>query len=409
MGRVCGKAGLSNSMPYKAITFFSILALVVALISPAAAGAEEAQAATPSGNTAESGDAATSESDSEPEKEKGRLGITPFPVVYYTPETSLALGGGVVFTLRDKGETLETRPDNMQVMAAYTLNNQLFLMLSPEKYFNDQRGKLFMNVGYLNWPTSFFGLGNDSDIDEDEIEELEETYTDESVMVQPWLMHTVVSELSMGVTLDWKNSHVKDVEKGGMIEQEDLVGAEGGVSSGLGPVITWDTRDNLFSPSSGSWHKAWAWFYRDWMGSDFDYDYYGLDLRHYRPVFRESVLALQGFVALTSGDVPFYEYPTPLMRGLYENVFVDKNAVALRAEYRFPIDLIPGGRWGGAFFGAVGDAFPDAGSTEDVDLKVAGGAGLRFALNKKEKINVRLDIGVSQYGIFPYIMLQEAF
>ena len=219
----------------------------------------------------------------------------------------------------------------------------------------------------------------------------------------------MIADLSLAVTFDWKKTHVQDVEEGGAIDQEDLVGAEGGVSSGLGPVITWDTRDNLFAPSKGSWHKAWAWFYGEWMGSDFNYDYYGLDLRHYRSVSKESVLALQGFLALTSGEVPFYEYPTPLMRGLYEDVFVDKNAVAVRAEYRFPIKIFGGERWGGALFGAVGDAFPDATSTEDFDLKVAGGVGLRFALNKEEKINLRLDIGVSRYGVFPYIMLQEAF
>jgi hypothetical protein len=97
------------------------------------------------------------------------------------------------------------------------------------------------------------------------------------------------------------------------------------------------------------------------------------------------------------------------MRGLYENVFIDKNAAAVRAEYRFPLTFLPGERWGGAVFGAVGDAFPDATTLEDIDLKVAGGAGLRFALNKTEKINVRLDIGVSRYGVFPYVMLQEAF
>ena len=377
---------------------------------PLIAGAEEPQEKAASGQPAEGMPAVTTPAqDLAPGKEKGRLGITPFPVIYYTPETSLALGGGVVFTLRDEGEAMETRPDNMQVMTAYTLNNQLFLTLSPETYFNDQRGRLFMNMGYLNWPTSFFGIGNDSDIDPEEIEDQEETYTDESVMVQPWVMHTVIADLSLGLTLDWKNTHVKDVEEGGLLAQEGLVGADGGIQSGMGPVITWDTRDNLFAPSRGSWHKVWAWFYREWMGSDFEYDYYGLDFRHYRPVSKESVLALQGFLALTSGEVPFYAYPTPLMRGLYENVFIDKNAMAFRAEYRFPIHFSPKGRWGGSVFGAVGDAFPDANSTEDIDLKVAGGAGLRFALNKEEKINIRLDLGVSRYGIFPYVMLQEAF
>jgi len=339
------------------------------------------------------------------EEGTSRLGITPFPVIYYTPETSLAMGGGVVFTLRDEGESLETRPDNLQVMFAYTLNNQFFLTLAPDVYFNEQRGQFFMNIGYLNWPTSFFGIGNSSEIDVEEIEEIEETYTDESLMLQPWLTHKVVDDFSMGLTLDWKKSNISEVESGGMREEGELTGSEGGVRSGAGPVLKWDTRDNLFAPSRGSMHMAWAWIYRDWMGSDYDYDFYAINLRHYRSFFQDHVLAIQGVGVLSSGDVPFNEHPTPLMRGLYENVFTDNNMVTMRAEYRFPIK----GRWGAAVFGGVGDAFPDATTTEDIDPKVAGGVGLRFALNKQEKINVRLDIGVSSYGVFPYFMLQEAF
>jgi hypothetical protein len=397
------------NMPATSVRILLIF-VCFAMCLPAMSDAEELKESAVTNHVGEGVEAVpVAEPEAEAGAEEGRLGITPFPVIYYTPETSLALGGGVVFTLRDEDETLETRPDNLQVMTAYTLNNQFFLMLSPEKYFNEQRGRFFMNIGYLNWPTSFFGIGNESGIDPGEVEDLEETYTDESFMLQPWITHAVVADLSMGLTLDWKNTHVEDVEEGGMLEQGDITGSDGGVRSGMGPVITWDTRDNLFSPSRGSWHKTWAWIYREWMGSDFDYEYYGLDLRHYRPVNGESVLALQGFMALTSGEVPFNEYPTPLMRGLYENVFIDKNAVAVRAEYRFPINFFANGRWGGAVFGAVGDAFPEATTTEDIDLKVAGGVGLRFALNKKEKINVRLDIGISQYGVFPYVMLQEAF
>jgi len=28
---------------------------------------------------------------------------------------------------------------------------------------------------------------------------------------------------------------------------------------------------------------------------------------------------------------------------------------------------------------------------------------------EKEKINLRLDIGVSRYGVFPYVLFQESF
>ena len=45
----------------------------------------------------------------------------------------------------------------------------------------------------------------------------------------------------------------------------------------------------------------------------------------------------------------------------------------------------------------------------DADVKIAGGAGLRFALDPVEKINIRVDFGVSDYGGELYIELMEAF
>jgi len=49
---------------------------------------------------------------------------------------------------------------------------------------------------------------------------------------------------------------------------------------------------------------------------------------------------------------------------------------------------------------------------DDIDphnMKYAAGGGVRYAIDKKEKINLRIDIGVSPYGIFPYVLFQEAF
>jgi hypothetical protein len=43
------------------------------------------------------------------------------------------------------------------------------------------------------------------------------------------------------------------------------------------------------------------------------------------------------------------------------------------------------------------------------EIKFGGGGGIRYAISSKEKINLRIDIGVSRYGIFPYVLFQEAF
>ena len=134
----------------------------MALLLPVSVHAEEPEASSASGVATDRNDEEPAPAPPQPEDEGDgeRLGITPFPIVYYTPETNLALGGGVVFTWREKGQPIETRPDNMQVLFAYTLNNQMFLSLAPNIYFNEQRGEFFMNIGYYYWPSMFFGVGN---------------------------------------------------------------------------------------------------------------------------------------------------------------------------------------------------------------------------------------------------------
>ena len=345
-----------------------------------------------------------------PEETQGKkparnVGIAPIPIIFFTPETSLAIGGGVVFTFRDPNHPNDKRPDNLQLIAAYTLKNQIFFSLTPEIYFNDKQGKLNIHTSYARWPTSFFGVGNDADMDADDIDELEEVYTSNAFTVQPWIVHKAFSQLSLGMTVDIGQTDISDIEDDGILDQGKLTGSDGGTRSGLGPVLSWDTRDSIFYPTRGSWHKIWSWHYRDAIGSDFDYDVYAVDLRVYHPITNDHILAFHALGVSNNGEVPFDELPSPMIRGLYEDLFIDKNMFTLQMEYRFPIHE----RWSGVTFAAAGDVFHDNDDIDTQNMKYAGGGGVRYAIDKKEKINLRIDIGVSPYGIFPYVLFQEAF
>jgi hypothetical protein len=331
--------------------------------------------------------------------------ISPIPIIFYTPETSLALGGGIVMTFRDSQETTDNRPDSLQLMGVYTLKNQAFISIAPSLYFNDTRGRIDFITNFARWPTSFFGIGNEADLRPQDIENLEETYLSESYMIQPWISHKIFSDFSIGVTVDLKQNSISDEDEGGMIDQRTVEGHNGGLRSGMGPVFSWDTRDHIFYPTDGCWYKLWSWHYRDYFGSDFNYDFFAFDLRGYRSIIDGHVLAYQGIGVSTDGDVPFNELPTPLIRGLYQDVFVENNMLTLQLEYRFPIK----NRWSGVTFLAVGDVFHDGEKYDINDIKYGGGGGIRYAISIKEKINLRFDIGISRYGIFPYVLFQEAF
>lgn len=93
------------------------------------------------------------------------------------------------------------------------------------------------------------------------------------------------------------------------------------------------------------------------------------------------------------------------MRGVLEHRYRDDVAVTVQAEYRLPIT----DRFGVVAFGSLGqvaESFPDLDAT---DPAIAGGVGFRVALNREQKLNLRIDIAFSPMGLAPYLNAREAF
>ncbi len=118
-----------------------------------------------------------------------KIEIAPFPVIYHKPETSLGLGAMAVITLREEDGMAENRPDSLSVVFSYTLKNQFFIEAIPDFYFNDQKGEVVLSASYSNMPTKYFGIGNKADIDRDDIDALEEDYSNESTSLSLYILH----------------------------------------------------------------------------------------------------------------------------------------------------------------------------------------------------------------------------
>lgn len=112
----------------------------------------------------------------------------------------------------------------------------------------------------------------------------------------------------------------------------------------------------------------------------------------------------------STGVVPFQSMPAlggaQRMRGFFDWRFRDDHMVAAQLEYRFPVWW----RFGAAVFGGVGDVAPELDAFELGGLELAGGAGVRLALNPKDRVNLRFDFGATSEGDANlYITLGEAF
>jgi len=339
-----------------------------------------------------------------PEKELNNDAINWFPVIFYTQESNLALGAGTMRAFKKPDAEANARSNNITAMAFYTLNNQFLVELAPEFYFIEERFNLKMRVNYSKMPSLFFGTGEHVPEDYEG-----EDYVAKNSIFQGDFITKLYRSFRAGLRYEWHDYTVTEKEDGGLLDQGIFIGEDGGTISGAGLILDQDNRDNTFAASSEAYHQLIAMKYTDRLGSDFEFNQYIIDLRQFIPIHKKGVLALQGLAMISEGEVPFNRLAqlggSMIMRGIYQGRYRDKNMLALQGEYRRPFKH----RWYFSVFASIGDVAPSGSEFSGSDLKYTAGGGVRYALDPKNKMHLRFDVGVSEFGVSPIIILGEAF
>lgn len=212
-----------------------------------------------------------------------------------------------------------------------------------------------------------------------------------------------------GTIFEISNSVISDKKENPYLLSGDITGTEGGMSSGLGAVFSYDSRDHVFYPGRGGLLEFQAIVFEQMFGGDFNFQRYLFNYRQYSTLTKNHILALQFYGNFTSGEVPFYELPAlggqNTMRGYFLGRYRDKQYVMAQAEYRTTVWW----RLGAVGFFGVGDVAPQLSALRIDELKYSIGAGVRFVLDTKEKLNVRIDIGFGKNSAGLYFAIEEAF
>ena len=326
-----------------------------------------------------------------------------FPFINYSPETKLAFGGGGILNFRAGRNKEQTRASTVWAFGTYTLAKQFQVVVKPEIYFERNRFFLSGNLRYERTPQKFFGVGNDTP------STAEESYTPRIMTVQVGVKKKFLGHLFAGVQFDFEQMTMEKVEPGGILSSGSLTGSRGGLLSGFGVSLDWDTRDGVLYPRKGVSFQLTADTYGAMTGSDFTFASLKLDCREYFLVAPNQVLALQLYIRSTSGEVPFYKLALlggeTLMRGYYKGRFRDKDILTVQAEYRVMVTK----RIGVVGFAGLADVFPNLSEFDLKTIKYSVGTGVRYMINKREGTTLRMDMawGKASFGL--YLTAQEAF
>lgn len=328
-----------------------------------------------------------------------------FPLLVKSPEYKWGLGtGGIIyFKLNDS----LARTSNIKLVTFYTLRKQAVFATEGNFFLPGEKYIIHYGASVSRFPDKFWGLGNNTE------NSAVENYAISQYDLYPQVLREIRKHLFAGVGYEFQKVFRFDYdyrEGANLFDREDIAGRNGGKTSGAGIIITWDSRNNAFSASKGFYVQYFNNFYRHFFGSDFNFTMHNLDVRKYFGLKHNQVLAFQFNLMAAQGNIPMRNLSIigsdSYMRGYYQGRYQDKVMMALQGEFRTPVYK----RLGLTLFTGVGRVGTDFEQTFSfTSLKISGGFGLRFAINPKEKLNLRFDTGFGNHSHGSYINMGEAF
>ena len=331
--------------------------------------------------------------------------ILPSPSLSYQPATDLIIGAYLLYQFKPKKAGPDTRPSNAQFWVASSFNQQNFLELSHETLTTGENWYLKGKIDARFNPEYYYGIGNDTPLEDQAIAEYKYVEVKERVLKQ------VKKKLFVGGQLQytWTSPVVFKTESGDTIPPADVAGIDGNRNFGFGATVLKDERNSILTPT----RNKYILLSFDYFLGDTKYFKTKLDIRKYWRIKNNdgNVIALQYLLEWAEGEVPFKEYSklggAKIMRGYIQGRYRNLVSTQLQAEYRRNIV----GRLGFTLFGGIGNVLPSFTDLDPADMKYAVGTGLRFNINRKDPANVRIDYGVAlgDNSQAVYITFGEAF
>ena len=326
-----------------------------------------------------------------------------FPFFLRSPETNWGFGSVAAYFFKAKKNDPRIRTSDINLVTLLTLRDQVVGIMGGNVYFPEEKAIIRLQTSYSYYPDKSWGIGNNT------YQTAQEGYSVKQFYFNPQFLVKVVRNWYVGFTYELQNIHDFIYDANGVFDQQNINGRYGGMVSGPGMLVTWDTRNNAFSPSKGLFTELNVTSFNKYTGSDFDFTTLTFDLRKFILVSRARVLGFQFFLKSNSGKVSFRNLSMlggpEMMRGYYKGRYIDDDMFVFQAELRQYLFW----RIGVAAFAGTGEVFPRINKLRLDGLHYAGGAGVRLMVSKSEKLNLRIDYGVGENSNGLYVILKEAF
>ena len=336
----------------------------------------------------------------------GQSSFRIYPTIAYSPETDLEIGLSTIYLFQAKKDT-SNRISELNAFTFFTLQGQYGIWLDNALYGHKDKWFILGKIRFQRFPLLYYGIGPYT------TEHHPATIDANYFIFRQRVLRRIGRNLFLGPEIDYQNLSNTHVEyHKDDLEREVPNGSSGSSNLGLGAAFVYDNRHNVLNVRKGTFAELGILTYSNKLGSSFNFTAVNTDIRSFTPVNKRDVLALQLTGNFNTGNVPFNQMALmggeTIMRGYYLGRYRDKNMIAGQAEYRM-LPLSFSKRIGAVVFASSAVVAPNIENLKVNNLKLAGGAGLRYLLFPKKDIFVRFDVGVTKEGFGFYFFTGEAF
>jgi outer membrane protein assembly factor BamA len=330
----------------------------------------------------------------ETKKEEKNFNFVPVPYVSYNRTYELMFGAVPMIMYNvNKKDTIS--PQSLSgAMGVYTTNETWFSAFFTKLYLNEDKWRILFGAGLGNMNSQF----------------LQSAGTDQFTNIQTgadFLKLEVKRKIAKGVYLGGSYLYTKfdnEYKYENPLQEEITL-------NGLGLVLLWDKRNDVYNPTMGHKANLNITSYPSFMGNDNESNEVNLEYNKFiSSRNKQNVWAFRAYGAFGLGDVPFNNLIVmggrgADLRGYSQGEYRGKQLLAAQTEYRYKLS----DKMGLIGFAGVGTIFESNIDSNNGTFLPSIGAGYRFMAFPKNKMNVGIDVAAGKNDWGMYFRIGESF
>jgi len=175
--------------------------------------------------------------------------------------------------------------------------------------------------------------------------------------------------------------------------------------SGIGVFMSYDSRDTIFTPSSGIESEISATVNDKAIGSDFDFTKYDASLHKWWNPDPKWVPGLRLDLQYVDGDLPFYSVPFIELRGIPALRYQGRSVAVAETEVRW--NFHP--RFSAIGFLGIGVAADKFSDMDEAPSRATQGVGFRYMMARKLGMHAGIDVARGPEDTYWYLQVGSAW